>query len=209
MATIRRAPTCRNSGFGDRNSNALHGAVIGLTLLVLVLAGGNLARAAQSDQDERLVGYGLLAESLSAEGALNWLFLMREVTLQGPQKEVGHLMKRISKISRQRVKELERLRKLAPNVTAPPPPSPLGDAIQNAAKGLGTKEMIFSDQTFDMRFLFLQAQATRMIAVIAEETAKIDPNQERKVWLAELSKEYEALREEIVVAVKSCRIGSP
>ena len=193
----------------SRTAGAACRAAISAVVLVTVLAGGSPARAAQSQQDERLVGYNLLAESLSGEASLNWLYLMREVTLKGPQKEVGRLMKRISKISKQRAEELEGLRKLAPDVTASPPPSPLGDAIQNAAKGLGTKEMIFSDKSFDMRFLLLQAQATRMIAVIAEETAKIDPNERRKAWLDELSKEYEALREEIVVAVKACRIGSP
>ena len=165
-------------------------------------------RAGEKDQENRLVGYKLLAESLSDEASLKWLRFAREITLKGPAKPVANLMERISKVSAKRGEELEKLRKLPPNVTGEPPPSPLGDAIQASAKGLGIYEMVFSDRTFNMRFILLQAQATRMIAVIADQTAKIEPNETRKRWLKSLSKEYESIREEIVSAVKGCPIGN-
>jgi hypothetical protein len=67
--------------------------------------------------------------------------------------------------------------------------------------------MIFSDGTFDTRFMLLQAQAMRMVAVIADQTAKVDSNEERKTWLGEVSREYEALREEIVEVMEGCQAG--
>ena len=53
-----------------------------------------------------------------------------------------------------------------------------------------------------------QAQATRMISVIAEQTAKIESNKKRKRWLREVSKQYEALHEDIVASVEGCRVGA-
>ncbi len=168
----------------------------------------DLGQAGEKDQENRLVGYKLLAQSLSDEASLKWLRFARGITLKGPAKPVANLMERISKVSAKRAEELEKLRKLPPNVTGKPPPSPLGDAIQASAKGLGIYEMIFSNRTFNMRFILLQAQATRMIAVIADQTAKIEPNETRKRWLKQLSKEYESIREDIVSAVEGCPVGN-
>ena len=65
-------------------------------------------------------------------------------------------------------------------------------------------EMDFPDGAFNIRFLFLQAQATRMIAVIAVETADLDPNEKRSKWLRKLAKEFEGLRDDLVKSVENC-----
>mgnify|MGYP000079512392 CR=1 FL=1 len=179
----------------------------GLLLVTAILVDVVAAQAAENDHRDSLIGYKLLAQSLSDESSIGWLKFMREITLHGPAKEVADLMGRISKVSKQRGAQLGKLRKLRPDVTGNPPPSPFGDAIQASAKGLGTYEMIFSDGTFDTRFMLLQAQAMRMVAVIADQTAKVDSNEERKTWLGEVSREYEALREEIVEVMEGCQAG--
>ncbi len=162
------------------------------------------AESSTQSRDDLLIGYNLLSEALSAEGHLKYLLWLREVTLQGPAKEVERLMTTIYEASDKRTGELEKLRKLSPEATAKPPPSPIGNAIQAAAQWDGTKEMLFPDGEFGMRFVFLQAQATRMISVIAEQTAKIDPNAERKKWLDTVGKEFEGYREQLVKAVEKC-----
>lgn len=171
---------------------------------VFVAAPVAYAESATQKRDDLLIGYDLLAQSLSDEAQLKYLLWLRELTLQGPAKEVERLMTTIYEASDKRSGELEKLRTLAPAATAKPPPSPIGDAIQSAAQWAGTKEMLFPDGEFGMRFVFLQAQATRMISVIAEQTAKIDPNAERQRWLEAVGKEYEDYREQLVKAVEKC-----
>lgn len=162
------------------------------------------AKAANTTHEDLLIGYSLLEGSLSDETGLKWLLLVRKLTLNKPPPEIAKLMERISETSKKRAAEIRKLRKLKPEVTGKPPPSPVGDAIEASAKRMGTHEMVFPDGSFNMRFLFLQAQATRMIAVIATETAMFDENEERKKWLEALSIEYEGLRDELVASVKSC-----
>ena len=68
----------------------------------------------------------------------------------------------------------------------------------------GEHEMLFPDGAFDIRFLFLQAQATRMVSVMAAQVAKVDPNPERKAWLNEVSSQYEKFRNELVDSLSGC-----
>ena len=183
-----------------------------MTVLALVAVGGvgdvlgeaGVARAETRTQKNLEVGYSLLESSLGDESQLKWLLLMRKLTLHKPPAEIASIMERISQTSKSRAAEISKLRKLEPDVSAEPSSSPVGDAIQASAKAVGMHEMVFPDGAFNIRFLFLQAQATRMIAVIAAETAKLDPNEERSKWLRKLSKEYEGLRDELVGSVKNC-----
>ena len=185
-------------------------AAIRLVALLVCLLSPQIATAqpptsASAERDANLlVGYSLLDSTLSGEGMLKWLLLARKVTFQSPAKATQDLLTEISETSAARSKQLERLRKLNPPATGTPPPSPIGDAIQTAATEAGTHEMLFPDGAFDIRFLFLQAQATRMASVIAAQTAKIDPNPERKAWLNEVSKQYEGFRDELVTSLSAC-----
>lgn len=155
-------------------------------------------------KEDLLTTYTLLSDALSDESRLKWLLLVRKITLNKPPEGVAKLMEKISATSKKRSAELTELRKLKPSAEGKPEPSPIGDAIQASAKDMGTYEMIFPDGSFNIRFLFLQAQATRMIAVIAAEAAKIDENAKRQEWLKNLSVEYEGLRNELVESVKNC-----
>ena len=152
------------------------------------------------------IAFSLLESSLSAEAELKWLAVFKKLTFAGPAKEVEEVMKKIQRASETRAKEFESLRKLAPAVTAKPPPSPMGDAIEAAAQEAGTEELIFSSGVFNIRFLFLQAQATRMISVVAEQAAKVDPNDQRSEWLRKVSNEFEDYRDDLVEIAKLCSI---
>jgi hypothetical protein len=62
--------------------------------------------------------------------------------------------------------------------------------------------MLDWDGSFGIRFILLQAQATRMVAAIAMAAAELEPNPRRKKWLTDLAAEYEAIRDELVVIVE-------
>ena len=152
------------------------------------------------------IAFGLLDNSLSAEAELKWLVIFKKLTFQGPAEQVEAVMKKIQGASESRAKEFRALRKLAPPVTGSPPPSPMGDAIEAAAQEAGTEELLFSSGVFNIRFLFLQAQATRMISVVAEQAAKVDPNEKRSQWLREVSNQFENYRDDLVEIAKLCSI---
>ncbi len=197
---------------GSWSSHIFRTFVFGL-LAVVVVAGVDvlqgetgIARAETETrtQENLEVGYSLLESSLRDESQLKWLLLMRKLTLNKPPAEIASIMERISETSKRRAAEISKLRRLKPDVSREPAPSPVGDAIQASAKAVGMHEMVFPDGAFNIRFLFLQAQATRMIAVIAVETAGLDPNEERSKWLRKLAKEFEGLRDELVKSVENC-----
>lgn len=195
---------------GPRVKSALF-FLVALGLGALLFWGGPVAADstdALSAEDRRSleIAFALLESSLGAEAELKWLVLFKKLTLEGPAEQVEGIMKQIQKASESRVKEFKALRKLAPAVTANPPPSPMGDAIEAAAQEAGTEELIFSSGVFNIRFLFLQAQATRMISVVAEQAAKVDPNDERSQWLHDVSDQFEDYRDDLVEIAKLCSI---
>jgi len=63
-------------------------------------------------------------------------------------------------------------------------------------------EMIEIGGSFGVRFVFLQAQATRMVYAIATAGAEIEPNERRAEWLRRLAAEYEGYRDELVGIVE-------
>ena len=159
-----------------------------------------------SDQKSLEIAFALLENSLDAESELKWLIVFKKLTFHGPAERVEVVMKKIQKASSARSKELQTMRKLAPSVTGAPPPSPMGDAIEAAAQEAGTEELLFSSGVFNIRFLFLQAQATRMISVVAQQAAKVDPNGKRSQWLSDVSDQFEGYRDDLVEIAKLCEI---
>lgn len=163
------------------------------------LQGAEPAPPATSSHQDLLMGYELLADTLNDESHLRALKLLKKITFRGPVEEVGQAMDVLGKASKRRKEELKALRKLAPDVTAPPAArSPIGDAITAVAKEAGTEEMLDRDGAFNLRFMLLQAQATRMVAAMAEAIAAHEPNAERRRWLGEVATEYEGYRNQIV-----------
>ena len=166
------------------------------------LEGSKPAPPSTSAHEDLLMGYDLLADTLSDESQLRMLKLFKKITFRGAVDEVNDTMDVLGKASRQRSKELKELRKLAPDVSGKPATrSPIGDAITAAAKSEGKDEMM-GDSAFDLRFMLLQAQATRMVGAMATAIAKYEPNAERKKWLTEVASEYEGYRDDIVEVIR-------
>jgi hypothetical protein len=178
-----------------------------LCLFLVAAAGCDRFQGSKSEEPpathaDLLIGHNLLQDSLSGEGGLGMLRVFEELTFGHVGEDVQNLMKALGKVSRQRADELKKLRALEPDVSGKPPPSPIGDAIQAAAEEAGKHDMLHPDGTFSVRFLFLQAQAARMISVIAEQAAKIEPNAERRKWLKALAKEYAGYHDVVVTVVE-------
>jgi hypothetical protein len=146
-----------------------------------------------------LIGYGLLADTLADESRLGTLDVFKTLMLDAPNDAIAQLMKTLSDASKQRAAELSKLRRLAPRVSdKPAEDSAIGDAITAVAKEFGKSEMLSRTGGFDVRFVLVQAQATRMVAAMATATARFDPNPERKAWLKSLASEYEGYRGDLI-----------
>jgi hypothetical protein len=149
--------------------------------------------------EDLLIGYTLLADTLKDESRLGTLDFFKTITLNAPNDAIAKLMKTLSDASKRRAGELPRLRHLLPNVAGKPTQeSPIGDAITAVAKDIGKSEMLSRNGGFDVRFVLVQAQATRMVAAMAMATARFDPNEERKAWLKQLASEYEGYRGDLI-----------
>lgn len=191
----------------DRSTRPLRSvprlAAIALGSLALIVCGNASAPASWAENQKAasrdlLIAYDILAETLSDESKLKWLGLLKRVTFDRTAPEVEDLLKRISASASERSDELEDLRNLPPDVSMEPAGTdPIGDAITAMAKEAGTSELMEGD-AFGLRFVVLQAQATRMVAAIAEAAAQVETQPRRKAWLESLAAEYEGLREELL-----------
>ncbi len=170
----------------------------------LLQLGAKPAPERESKQRGELVmGYGLLADTLSDESGLKKLKFLKTITLRGPARQVGEIMDRLATVSQKRSAELEKLRRLVPDVSGKPQTSsPVGDAITAVAEDLGTEEMLSRKGGFNTRFLVLQAQATRMVAAMSTAISRFDPNAERVKWLLSVASEYEGIRNELIGAIE-------
>jgi len=163
----------------------------------------------ESDFDEMLTGYKILHHTLGKEAQLQYLHWLRDATFRWPTGEFKRLFTQIHQLSKDRRKELESLFEMEPKISlAEAPKSKIGDAIQGAAEWSGTVELIspLYEKTFDIRFVFLQAQATRMISAIASSIQDLEQNPKRALWLLETAKEYEDIREQLIRAMEGCRV---
>jgi hypothetical protein len=157
----------------------------------------------ENRKNDLLTGYDLIENILSGEADLIYLLWFRRLTLRPPASGVEQLLQTLDKAANTRLSQLKRLRKLSPPITGKAPSSPIGTSIQNTATDWAMKGMLVGD-TFNIRFLFLQAQSTRMLAVIANVTAGIEPNEDRKKWLNEVSSEFEDLHSKLVASLSKC-----
>lgn len=163
--------------------------------------GSDTAAAHAGPHADLLIGYELLQETLGTEGGLGLLRVFKKITFHPAADDIQDFMKKIGHASRERGKELEKLRKLPPDVSAKPPPG-IGDAIQSAVTEAGKHDTLHPDGSFSVRFVFLQAQATRMVNVIASQTAAIESNAERRKWLTTVAAEYEGYHDELIEIVE-------
>lgn len=163
---------------------------------------------------ELLIGYKILHHTLYKESQLKYLHWLRGVTFRGPKGSLKTIMTDIYETSQKRVHELDRrLFKEQPAIRIREAPvSAIGDSIQNDVEASSTAELVplrslftssksssaLSLSEWGIRFLLIQAQATRMVVGLSTSLRKLEQNTARKEWLTKLAAEYEAIREDLV-----------
>ena len=164
----------------------------------------SLPRPATSSTDQDLLtAYQLLEDTLREESRLGLLGVLKKITFRRPVPEIEDIMKRLSKTSKQRLEELEELRVLSPDVSAEPDSNhEIVSSITSYATTAGRGEMVEIGGSFGVRFVLLQAQATRMVYPISTAGAEIEPNQRRAQWLTTLAAENEGYRDDLVVIIE-------
>jgi hypothetical protein len=159
----------------------------------------NEAGLSEAKRQELLSGYELLANTLADESKLGKLEIVKKLMLDAPNDRIGKLMDGLSHVSETRADELEELRKLEPQVSDKPArSSPIGEAINDIAKDFGKDDMLSRKGGFDVRFVLVQAQATRMVAAMSAALARFEPHPKRKQWLEKVSRDYEDYRGDLI-----------
>lgn len=178
--------------------------------------------------EDLLVGYKILHDTLRKESQLKYLHWLRDATFNGPKGSLKTIMTRIYTTSQKLSGELEDLwEEYQPRILIEQAPvSPMGDSIQADVEKSSTSELVplpslplllFTASTasssaasssssdsdlqrlqWGIRFVFIQAQATRMVVALSTSLKKFETNQQRKQWLTELAKEFESIRESLV-----------
>jgi hypothetical protein len=201
---------------------ALFGSIATTTAATITTVPNNNNKNNVEQHGELLVGYKILHHTLKKESQLKYLHWLRDATFRGPKGSLKTLLTTIYTTSQTRTNELEQnLFGLYPVVALhETPASAMGDSIQDDVEKSSTAELIplpslsssssssspsSSSKTnttpyleWGVRFVFIQAQATRMVVALATSLKKFEQNAERKQWLTELADEYEAIRESLV-----------
>ena len=163
-----------------------------------------------SEHDQLLIGYKLLHHTLKKESQLKYLHLLRDATFRGPKGSLKFIMTTVHQTSKTRFHELEDLFvDESPKILLKDTPkSAMSKSIQENVEKSSTKELVplpFSSSSsslprlqWGLRFIFVQAQATRMVVALATSLSKFEANKERKQWLYELADEFEGIRETLV-----------
>lgn len=158
---------------------------------------------------EMIIGYKILHHTLRKESQLKYLHWLRKATLKGPKGPLKNVMTTIYRTSEARIQEFDELLqyRFPPINIREAPPSKMGDSIQWEVESSSKAELIplpfrsSSPSDWGVRFLLIQAQATRMVVALSTSLKKFETNPDRLEWLTTLETEYELIRERIVELV--------
>mmetsp|Transcript_16617 Transcript_16617/g.41636 ORF Transcript_16617/g.41636 Transcript_16617/m.41636 type:complete len:320 (+) Transcript_16617:204-1163(+) len=166
---------------------------------------------ADVEHDELLIGYKILHHTLKKESQLKYLHWLRDATFRGPKGSLKSAVTTVYKTSKTRFHELEQLFvDESPTIRLKDAPkSAMGDSIQDDVEQTSTGELVplpFSSLSpsspkhlqWGVRFVLIQAQATRMVVALSTSLMKFETSPERKQWLSQLADEFEGIRETLV-----------
>ncbi|KAL3927812.1 MAG: hypothetical protein SGARI_005221, partial [Bacillariaceae sp.] len=145
------------------------------------------------------MGYSMLNDCLAINSKL-WMLkgIKRILFHTSSVDEIRDLMDRCSRIAQRRKKELHKLRKLSPNVSAKfEDPNPISNAMNDVIKEKVMREMMDRGVNFDLNFALTQVQGTRLVVASCRGMIPYEVNEERRAWLEDCALEYEALRKDV------------
>ena len=141
-------------------------------------------------RNDVVAGYGLMWSTLEDEAQIDKLGLLKRITLDAPPERILSIMAQVSKAADNTLAELARYRELEPRIARLPETDSFGTVLQAAMKEDSTKILLEHSPKFSKRLIISQAQALRMVIVLAQEIAKGDPNPERQAWLQRVASDY-------------------
>lgn len=175
--------------------------IVAVTLVSLVVGAGlggvvtySATPAPRSEparqRNDLVAGYGLMWSTLEDESQVYKLGLLKRITLDAPPERILSIMGQVSEAANNTLEELGRYRELEPRIARLPETDSFGTVLQAAMKEDSTKILLEHSPKFSKRLIISQAQALRMVIVLAQEIAKGDPNPERQAWLQRVAGDY-------------------
>ena len=162
---------------------------------------------ASREHQELLVAYNLLTRTLEDESQLDRLGFFKTITFDRPPETIRTIMGQVSDAAENTLKQLDGYRGLAPRIAKLPKQHGFGDTLQDAIKKDIKSSLMDRSPRFSRRLLLSQAQALGMLAVLTSEIAKIDPNNDRKVWLRRVSNDFETMYDAYVQHLRFAPAG--
>jgi hypothetical protein len=145
------------------------------------------------EHQDLLVAYNLLTTTLEDESKLDRLGFFKTLTFDRPPETIRTIMGQVSDAADNTLKQLDRFRGLSPRIMKLPKQRGFGDRLQVALKEDIKSSLMDRSPRFSRRLLLSQAQALGMLVVLTNEIEKIDPNNDRKVWLRRVSSDFEKM----------------
>ena len=140
--------------------------------------------------------------TLEDESKLDRLGFFKTITLNRPPETIRTIMGQVSDAADNTLKQLDRYRVLSPRIVKLGKQQGFGDTLQEAMKKDMKSSLMDRSPAFSRRLLLSQAQALGMLCVLTKEIEKIDPNNDRKVWLRRVSNDFERMYDAYVLHLR-------
>lgn len=139
-------------------------------------------------------GYSLLYSLVSKQSNLDKVLILKSAS--EPTKQ---LIKRIAQASAAAKKQIEELAKLDPALVLNDEGLPaIESATRAAIESATSKQLLFGGDSFELRLLLTQVEATRYGAALARQLAAADPDPARVSWLESFAQQYEDLNRDVI-----------
>jgi hypothetical protein len=161
-----------------------------LSALVVAVSGGcsSLPLTRAEAAGELAAGYGSLHQLLTDESSVDKLLLVKSVG-----SETEEAIEGIAEASSRAAEKLEALSRQSPSVRLDAPSGlPLIEqATRDSIASKTAMDLLFSDETFEVRLLMSQGQALRYGRFLAEQLRELETNEARREWLDDLARRFE------------------
>jgi len=184
-----------------------------LLVQILVLVACSVCEKAPVSKTDGMLeplnsGYGILNTMLRDEKNLKIIRLTKGiVTFTSISKPTRQIIDDIAQTSSAAVEKLEQLASLSPLIKLDiETQGQVEQMTRDAIRITTAKEFIASKEDFELKILISQSLALRYLAHLTKELRVIETNSERKVWLAELSEQYEKLYLRVLQGCKAAGV---
>lgn len=139
-------------------------------------------------------GYSLLYSLVSKQSNLD-----KALILKSPSEPTRKIIKQVAETSAAAKRQLDELAKLNPALVLNDEGLPAIETSTRAAiESATSKQLLFGGDSFELRLLLTQVEATRYGAALARQLAAADPDPARVSWLTAFAQQYEDLNRDVL-----------